>query len=273
MLEFVRRSHRLVDIVAGLPGIKSFVRWEYDRAFAANRNANMFRGVFDTFDAAENSAPKTLPMGYDNAAAAGMYLDRTRRIYPSDYPLIFWLQKLFAEGCTRIFDVGGHIGIGYYGYRRYLTYPATLSWVVHDVPAVMQEGRRLAAVKDTYRGLTFSERFEETANADILFASGSLQYLPEPLWQMVAALKTKPRHVLLNLTPLHARESFFTLQSIGTAFCPYRVSSVGELLQGFESSGYKLIDQWDNPEKKCEIPFHENHSLDRYHGFLFSRTD
>jgi hypothetical protein len=33
-----------------------------------------------------------------------------------------------------------------------------------------------------------------------------------------------------------------------------------------------MVDSWENPDKKCEIPFHPEHSLERYHGFYFRRA-
>lgn len=244
-------------------------RRRYEREFAQNRDGNLFRGVFATFEEAAASAPGTRPLGYDNPASAAMYLDRTRRVHSTDYPVMFWLARLFGEGRARLYELGGHIGVSYYAYRRYLPYPAALRWTVHDVPAVVAQGRRLAAERDAARQLAFSERFEEASGSDVFLAQGSVQYLPDLLAQRLAALPARPAHVILNLTPLHERESYFTLQSIGTAFCPYRVTSIGEFLRGFERLGYALADQWENPEKRCEIPFHAGHSLDRYYGFHF----
>ena len=78
--------------------------------------------------------------------------------------------------------------------------------------------------------------------------------------------------MILNLTPLHERHSFFTLQSVGTAFCPYRITSAPSFLASFDELGYALVDQWDNPDKKCTIPFFPEHSVDGYHGFYFKRS-
>jgi putative methyltransferase (TIGR04325 family) len=262
--------HSVVESVASLPGINSILQGRYEQSFRNNKDTNMFRGVFDSFDTAQRSAPPSRPLGYDNADAAKMYIERTKKIHPTDYPVMFWLDKLFAQGCSTVFDLGGHIGVSYYAYRRYLTYPANLKWGVHDVPAVMAEGRRFAAEKDKEQRLQFHDHFEAASGADILFALGSLQYLPETLDERLSRLPQKPKHLLLNLTPLHDKHSYFTLQSIGTAFCPYRITAVPAFLKGIEALGYRLINHWENPDKKCAIPFHEEHSLDHYHGFLFS---
>src|SRR5687767_3135870 len=65
---------------------------------------NLYRGVFATFEEAQASAPQGKPIGYDNQAAADLYLERTRRVYPSDYPVMFWLEKLFQAGARTVFD-------------------------------------------------------------------------------------------------------------------------------------------------------------------------
>lgn len=263
------RLHRALDRVAGLPGLRYYFMRRYEAQFTANRDANLFRGVFDTFEAAEQSAPATRPLGYDNANAAAMYLDRTRQIYSTDFPVMFWLQRLFADGSRSVFDLGGHVGVSYYAYQRHLTFPEGLRWTVHDVPAVMEAGVRLATERDNLHRLSFATEFDALQGFDILFALGSPQYLPEMLADRLARLSKRPRHLLLNLIPLHEKHSFFTLQSIGTAFCPYRITSVADWMKGFGALGYTAVGHWENPEKKCAIPFHAEHSLDRYHGFYF----
>ena len=260
-----------LDRIAESGALRMAREREYESVFAANRDRNLFRGVFDTFDAAQSSAPPTLPLGYDNPASAAMYMDRTRKTYPTDYPVMFWLAKLIAEGCRTLFDLGGHVGVSYYAYRRYLDYPAQLRWTVHDVPAVMEQGRRIAAEKDADRRLDFADSFDAAGGKDILMALGSLQYLPETLAQRLAQLTRPPRNLVLNLTPIHERDSYFTLQSVGTAFCPYRITAAGEFFRQFDELGYTLVDTWENPDKKCEIPFHADRSLERYHGFFYRR--
>ena len=136
-MHLLEQTHAALDRLADLPPLGQLRRQRAEAAFANNTDANLFRGVYPSFDAAQASAPPTRPLGYDNADAAGMYLERIKRIYPSDYPVIFWLQKLFAQAQSSVFDLGGHIGIGYYGYQRYLDYPPGLRWTVSDVPAVM----------------------------------------------------------------------------------------------------------------------------------------
>lgn len=250
--------------------MRTVLQRRYEKEFAANLKSNLFRGVFDSFDAAQASAPATRPVGYDNSDSASMYRQRTQRIYAHDYPVIYWLNKLLSASQNRVLDLGGHIGVSYYAYRKYLDYPAGLSWTVHDVPAVMARGRELAREMDDTGQLHFCDRFEDCSDPGIVMALGSLQYLPDTLPERLLKLKSLPRHLILNLMPIHLQKTYFTLQSIGTAFCPYRISAMDEFVKSFEALGYQLVDRWENPEKSCPIPFHPGHSLDRYHGFLFS---
>ena len=191
-MAFMDNAHRAVDRLANTWPVRGYLQAQYDRTFAANRTENLFRGVFETFDDAQRSAPASLPLGYDNPSSASMYMDRTRKTYPTDYPVMFWLQKLFDEGRRKIFDLGGHIGVSYYAYRRHMRYPSTLRWAVHDVPAVVKHGRVVATEKDKDGYLSFCDEFNEADGMEVLVAQGSLQYLPETLADRLSKLQAPP---------------------------------------------------------------------------------
>lgn len=95
--------------------------------------------------------------------------------------------------------------------------------------------------------------------------------MPYALTDMLDALVELPARVIINTTPIHPEWSFFTLNSIGTAFCPYRVYSLADLLAAFTSRGYKLRDQWQCPGKPMNIPGYPRHSLNHYSGFCLDR--
>ena len=44
-------------------------------------------------------------------------------------------------------------------------------------------------------------------------------------------------------------------------------------MRSFDLLGYRLVDQWRNAEKRCEIAFEPEHSLDHYRGYHFLRRD
>ncbi|HJW56724.1 MAG TPA: TIGR04325 family methyltransferase [Burkholderiaceae bacterium] len=264
------RLHRLLERLPEATPFRPLLERRYEKEFAENRSANLFRGIFSSFAEAQASIPVKRSAGYNNSTAASLYLDRAQRVFPSDYPVMFWLDKLIAPSRCRILDLGGHVGVSYYAYRNYLDYPEQLRWIVHDVPAVMERGKKIAKEKDNAKQLGFCDRFEDCGSPDILFSIGTLQYLPDTLPERLATLERLPQHLLLSLLPIHMSESFYTLQSIGPSYCPYRIFARDGFIQGFESLGYSLVDWWECPEKNCIIPFHPRRSLDRYFGFLFS---
>ncbi|HEY4293672.1 TIGR04325 family methyltransferase [Luteibacter sp.] len=259
------------EATARLPLIRSFLEARYRRTFFAHHalTHHLYRGVYPTFDEAQASIPLANTSGYDNTESADLYRDRTHRVFINDYPMIYWLGRWFAEGARNVFDLGGHIGIAYYAYQKLIVYPQGLRWTVMDVPAVNEAGEQWAKEHDPLRRLHFAEDIGNAAGADVLFAAGSLQYLRYSLAEALTSMEPKPRFLLLNSVPVHMRESYFTVQNIGTACCPYRVTAEREFLSGLSKLGYELQDRWENPQRSCIVPFHPELSLDRYFGFAF----
>ena len=262
--------HRTIDSIAELPGVRQIRVRRYEAHFAAHSGYNIYRGVYSSYEQALSSAPISKPTGYDNADSATIYLDRAERLAPSDYPVLFWLQKLWLAGCASVFDLGGNVGVSYRAYRRLATFPASLRWVVHDVPTIVTLGRQWVSEHDPHGHLSFADDPAEASGMDVLLANGALQFLPYELDQLLKTLNERPRHLLLNRLPLHARESFYTLQSTGFAFCPYRVSSEARFVGSLAALDYTVIDRWQVTELCCRIPFAPEYTVDSYQGFFLS---
>ena len=264
-------SRTFPGITTRMPLFRSLLEARYKRVFFSHHalTHHLYRGVFGSFDEAQASIPAASVSGYDNPESAELYRERTRRVFINDYPMMYWLGRFFTDGARSVFDIGGHIGIAYYAYQKYLSYPAGLRWTVMDVPAVNAAGERWAKEHDAAARLHFADEVGKASGADLLFAAGSLQYLSYSLIEALQGMVHKPRFLLLNSVPIHMRESFFTVQNIGTACCPYRVTAEREFLGGLASLGYELQDRWENPQRSCIIPFHPERSLDRYFGFAF----
>jgi putative methyltransferase (TIGR04325 family) len=261
----------LLERTKQLPGLRAVVSRRYERYFAKERNANLFRGVFQSFAEAAASAPDTKGLGYDQPEAAGMYREVLEVLRPTDYPALFWISRLLPE-LDSVFDYGGHVGVKYYAYRKYVELDARVDWTVCDVPAVVASGRELLTKFGAAR-LGFTSDFGEVNGKSLLLCSGSLQYIEPSLPTLLEPLAARPRHVLINSTPVSALPTYFTLNNIGTAFCPYKVQNRSELVQGMKSRGYALTDSWENPGKRCFIPLYPEHSLDAYQGFYFKLID
>lgn len=263
------RVHRLIDRLGSLPGIQDLRRAAFARHFRRGMG-HAFCGRFDTFAEAAANVPTGLPPSYDNPAAAGMYVDAIQ-VDHHDYPSLFWLQHALLAGHRRIVDLGGSTGIKFYAFRPLLDLPAEALWRVIDVPAVAPLGRELAVRRGAGPALEFSSELADADGCDVLFASGSLQYLPQSLGEMLAGWQRPPARIVVNTTPIHPSRSFFTLNSIGTACCPYRVTAHDEFVEQVVRRGYRLRAEWRNLGKRLDLPYEPGLSLQHYSGFCFDR--
>lgn len=253
---------RALAVLGELPPIRAARARLAEHRFL--RRPGSFRGVYPTFDEARRFAPMGVRLGYDHPESAQMYRDQLDRVATTDYPHLFWLSRLLPD-CTRVFDFGGHVGLSFYAYRRYLTYPALLRWTVCEVPAVAEEGARLAAEKREQQ-LSFTTRIDNADGAEVFIALGSLQYVEEPLWIALSRLQRKPPHLLLSRMPLTEGASFVTLQNTLHSYNPYRVQNRGELVTQLERLGYDLVDCWQDLERSCILPLDPGRSVLSYSG-------
>ena len=264
-MDLISTLHRGVD---GLARTSYFRHREFNRArdaFITNRDDNLFFGIHDTWDAANDEATHYGNVGYNNEASAAIYDHRTR-IDAHDYPALYWLVRSLQDGLSLISDVGGGIGIKFLAFRDVVASWPNLRWKVCDVPAAVAHGRELSAVRGDSDRLQFTDTIDELQDGEVLFASGVLQYLPQTLGQRLSEWRRLPRRIIINTAAIHPTKAFFTVNSIGTAFCPYRVQTQANLVRELSKLGYKVRETWINPDKRMTIPFHPENSLDHYSG-------
>ncbi|RYF69933.1 MAG: methyltransferase, TIGR04325 family, partial [Comamonadaceae bacterium] len=206
--------------------------------------------------------------GYDNDDAAVLY---STQVCSWDYAPLYWLADSFRSGASSVFDLGGHIGIKYYAFRRVLDYPDTLRWTVCDVPAVVRKGEQFARERQVDRQLAFCTDFAQAGDIDVLLMSGSLQYLPVRMEEILSMLPRKPGRVILNITAGHGDRTLYTLNSIVHAICPYRIQQQDEVLSEIRLCGYRRRDVWRNDGKPITIPFVEGGDGAFYFGCCFDR--
>lgn len=262
-------SHGFRRFVHGLEEkispIRDWHRFAYALHFEkATPKARMFRGIYPSVDAALADAPKALEIGHDHEDLASRHMSEVGHTWPSDYPVLYWLNRLLPAS-TFIFDLGGNVGHHYYGFQKYLEYPASLRWVVSEVPAVAQAGRELAQ-KNNARSLQFTVGLDDADGGDILLASGVLPFIDMPLSEHLSRLKKPPTHLLINRTALCDGTGFVTLHNLGMAVCPYRVLNRAEFIRSLEAVGYTVEDSWENPEFSCYVPFHADRAVRAYSG-------
>ena len=252
----LKRARRVADYAVDLEYNRRFERWP-----------GLYRGVFRTFDEARASAPARTKVGFDHPELAHLYDDRLERAFPSDYPVLFWLGRLLPD-ISSVFDWGGHVGVSYYAYGKYLNLTHGLRWCVGDVHHVIEHGRQLAAERGAV-DLNFTTKIADADGFDLLFANGSLQFVDTPLAVSIGQMAKRPRHIIVNKLPAYGGATFVTLENTIHSYNPYRVVNRDEFIASITSLGYELIDAWENHDLKCRIPLHRERSLDSYSGFYF----
>jgi putative methyltransferase (TIGR04325 family) len=231
------------------------------------RTDNLFFGVHGSWAEAESAAREFgSVVGYDNEATVSLYEGRVRKDQ-HDYPSLYWIYRSMLEGHRSVFDIGGNIGIKYLAFKEALERWPDLVWRVQDVPAVIEHGRKLAQARGNGNELQFTDSFGGGDGIDVLFASGVLQYLPVTLGAILREYRALPKRIVINTTAIHAERDYFTVNSIGKAFCPYRVQTQASLIRGLTELGYRLRETWVNPDKPLLIPEHPALSLRNYCGY------
>ena len=140
---FVSSLHAKVEALTRMPVLASIAQRQALAEFKANRDRNLFYGIYPTWTEAETHAAAYGATGYDNSASAQLYVHRMR-LDPYDYSSLYWIGRSIAEGMSSVFDVGGSIGIKYYAFLEPLSSTPVTRWLVQDVPAVTEYGSRLA---------------------------------------------------------------------------------------------------------------------------------
>ena len=270
MMSPFRLLHGTVDALRRAPGIRYIRKKRFDRRFENAKLVHLFRGIYDSFEAAAAAAPPMRPQSHNSPDGATMY-DNQMRVQQTDYPAMFWLTRALEDSARSIFDLGGHVGIKYYAFKDCIRFPDDLRWTVCDLPMIVDRGTRLARERGAERNLSFTVRATDADGSDVLYASGSLQYLPFNLAELLSGLEKKPSMVVVNITPLHPNRSFFTINAIGVAFCPYRVTSEAEFVESMCAQGYAVRDRWKNVGKSMSLPFERGYDVEAYSGFCFTR--
>lgn len=271
----------LGGLLGKLPGMKS----AYDR-LVWRRETNLFSGAFSTYDEAMRACPPDQTTGWDHGEIAKNLIgdvplpaigrDRgtgsaaSRAVQQtSAFAVLVWLHRVLRDN-ARVLDMGGAGGLLLAQYRRYFDVPDGLTWVVVDEPSIVARGKEIAE-KQGIKELQFATNLADVEAADIVVASGVLQYLsPEDFGRFCEKL-AKAETTIINKLPLVQGAEFWTLQNIGASSVPYWIANERDFIERLTQGGGCLIDSWTVPELSIEIPFHPSRRIDQLTGLVFSR--
>lgn len=121
-----------------------------------------------------------------------------------DARLLAALQFVLPQSPARILDFGGALGSHYFSMSRFLG-ERIASWTVVELPHQVGVGSKLFADGC----LRFSDQLED---ADVVIASGALQYSDDPYGNL-ATLRKSARRLILDKVPLLPQDRW-TVQHI-----------------------------------------------------------
>lgn len=209
--------------------------------------------------------------GHLNSYNTALHAQLASKPRPSDYAAFYNLVSR-CSSIHRVFDLGGNVGNLFYYYSRHLPFPGDLVWTVHDLPEVIEEGRKIAAGRSGAERLAFTTDLSAAAGADLFLSSGSLHYFEEPLADMLARVGATPRYILINRTPLIEGPTTATVQDAREFLAPCILRNRTELIAGLEAAGYRLVDSWEAQELSLTLPFHPELSARYYSGLFLERV-
>ncbi len=227
-------------------------------------------GEFGSFDEAnayisKRAKPTNYVLDHDR------WLKQRENLSPHDYPVAFWLDKLINHwGQESLVDFGGSVGVSYYAMKKYMTFPEDLLWIVCELKEAVERGLQISAQRGETQ-IQFTSDLNVIDGAAIFMALGSLQYLENTPYDLLAQNETIPNYLIINKLPLSSIKSFVTIESAGDGLYPCRVQSEASFLADMEGLGYRLVDRWKCLEHNMQVALRPELSFRCFDGFFFSR--
>jgi putative methyltransferase (TIGR04325 family) len=274
MLPRMDVATRIRNRMKALPLVRDQLQRRYLAEFLSPEGFALYYGVFASFEEARRFLPPSPE--FDQLDTATSYeQQRMHRVFCYDYPVMHWLGEAFRAGARSVYDLGGSIGVHYFAYRRYLAYPAGLTWEICETPSVVRAGREIAR-REGAPGLRFTDALEPSqVKADVWTSAGALQYIERgDLGALLAACPNPPKYVIVNKVPLYVGDDFVSTQNVGPRmFAPVHVYNRPRFIAGVEAAGYRLVDAWDVPEREFRLPGHPERSFPRFSGVCFHHVE
>jgi putative methyltransferase (TIGR04325 family) len=226
-----------------------------------------YRRVFRSMTEANTVAAHYLEASHECPANVARQIGHGLAARPSDYPVLFHLERILPEAST-LFDLGGNVGNLFYCYSKYISFPDQLVWTVHDLAPTLQLGRQFALERGEPR-LRFTDDLAVFAEHQVLLVSGALHYLEPSLPDLLRTYSGRPAHVIVNRAVVTTVKSVVTVQDSRDSLFACKTVCRRELVAGMGELGYDLVDSWSIPELSLHIPFYPEYSVAEYTGLYF----
>jgi putative methyltransferase (TIGR04325 family) len=148
---------------------------------------------------------------YDNHLLAEVVSEKTQiyvkksteRVLPNPNYLSL-LTAFHALGNTRnVIDFGGAAGIHYFLSKSFV--PNLESWMVIETSAMVKQQEQNKEEKLKFG--TMDDLVYNDVDCDLLYLSGSLQYVEDPIQTLNMLIQIEPKLVLISRTPFNQKET------------------------------------------------------------------
>ncbi|WFU79133.1 TIGR04325 family methyltransferase [Bradyrhizobium sp. CIAT3101] len=232
-----------------------FVRGAIGHLLALLRSSYLrHRGAYASFGEAVAAVRPGALVGYDNDEVVMHSFEYMSELKLEDYPVMFWLDRLLPS-VDVILDAGGHLGTKHRAFGRHLEVDRAINWTIYDLSAIVRVGRRFLE-EGKLLGVSFIDDLSDAPDADVLLASGLLQYLDAPFDVFLKKLPALPRHLLINKIQTREGPTVVTLENFGCAEIPYQIRNRTEFVATLGELGYDIIDEWLIPSLSRTIQTH-----------------
>jgi putative methyltransferase (TIGR04325 family) len=131
------------------------------------------------------------------------------------------------------------------------------------------------AARPRWRKQRSNALWDEAEGVDLLTIAGALHYIEKRLPALISELGRKPRYIRINRAPLVGCPAFATVQEGGGYRLACFLYNRDELIRGFESLGYELVDSWQiaEPEHFVGMTCYPDRSVTAYSGLFLRLND
>jgi putative methyltransferase (TIGR04325 family) len=245
----------ILKFISQVPLLRVIGKLTYKRIFLRSGRGR-FYGVFNTVEEAKSFMADSKPTSYADVDLTETNIESFMSMHLFDYPVMAHLMMGLSE-IKHLIDFGGHIGVKYYVYQRYIPSLKEVNWKVIDVPFCVERGLREASRRNV-KNLSFCTDLSEATNCDALLVSGSIQYVGKPLGDLLDSMKNLPQTIIFNKLPLHGGPDFYTIENFGKAKVIYHIFNKDNFEAQLRSRHYSKADEWVIESRDIFIPFFNN---------------
>ena len=208
---------------------KKLLNYLSDLVYFFRKNTRIhFSGIYESWESAKNDSS-----GYDDKKILKKVKYSTRlllakkKVYERDgillkkndlpHQVLSTVLRASMENNLKckVIDFGGSLGSTYYNNRDFLKNIKDLKWIVVEQDNFVKEGNKYFSNKIINFSNTIEEASRYLKKPNVIIASGSIQYLPNPFLVLEKIIQTKTDYIVIDRSPFIIKgKTKLTIQKI-----------------------------------------------------------